>query len=154
MDFLQELGLLGLFIGALLSATIIPFSSDVLLIGTLAVGVDVKIAVIVATIGNWIGGMISYYMGYLGKWEWLEKYFKVKPETLAKQKARVDRYGAPLALLSWLPIVGDLFAIALGFYRLDPKLCAIYMFIGKGLRFVVWGVLFYYSKDWILSFYN
>lgn len=154
MEYLQELGLIGLFIGALLSATIIPFSSDVLLIGILATGVNIPIAVAVATLGNWMGGMISYYMGYIGKWAWIEKYLKVKHETLMKQKAKVDRYGASLALLSWLPFVGDIFAIALGFYRLNPRLCAFYMFIGKGARFVAWAIIFYYAKDWVIGLYQ
>lgn len=153
METLQDLGLIGLFIGALLSATIIPFSSDVLLVGILATGVNIPTAVAVATLGNWLGGMISYYMGYIGKWEWIEKYLKVKHETLLKQKAKVDKYGPSLALLSWLPLVGDVFAIALGFYRLNPKLCALYMFIGKGVRFIIWAVIFYYAKDWVISLY-
>lgn len=154
MEYLQELGLIGLFIGALLSATIIPFSSDLLLIGVLATGVNIPIAVAVATVGNWLGGMVSYYMGYMGKWEWIEKYLKVKHETLLKHKALVDKYGPSLAFMSWLPFVGDIFAIALGFYRLSPRLCAIYMFLGKGLRFIIWAVIFYYAKDWVINLYK
>lgn len=142
MEYLQELGLIGLFIGSFLAATIIPFSSDFLLIGILATGANIPIAVLVATLGNWLGGMVSYYMGYLGKWEWIEKYLKVKHETLLKHKAKIDKYGSSLALFSWLPIVGDVFAIALGFYRLNPVLCAIYMFIGKMARFIIWAILF------------
>lgn len=150
MEYLEGLGLIGLFIGSFLAATIIPFSSDVLLIGILATGVNISIAVIVATLGNWLGGMVSYYMGYLGKWEWIEKYLKVKHETLIKHKAKVDKYGPALAFLSWLPVVGDVFAIALGFYKLNPKLTALYMLIGKFARFVIWGVLFYYAKEWVV----
>lgn len=153
MEFLQEYGLIGLFIGSLLSATVIPFSSDILLLGMLATGANIPVCVVVATLGNWAGGMVSYYMGYVGRWEWLEKYFKVRRDTLEKQKKLVDRYGATLALLSWLPVVGDVFAIALGFYKLNSRLCALYMFIGKGTRFILWALLFYYSKDWLMSLY-
>ncbi len=149
MELLQDLGLIGLFIGALLAATIIPFSSDVLLIGVLAAGIPAIPAITVATLGNWLGGMISYYMGYIGKWEWVEKYLRVKHETLVKQKDKVDKYGATLALLSWLPLIGDVFAIALGFYRVNPKLCATYMLIGKCARFILWGVLYHYGSEFM-----
>lgn len=147
MESLLEYGYIGLFIGSLLAATIIPFSSDILLIGMLAAGGDIVITVIVATVGNSVGGMISYAMGYFGKWEWLERWFKVKRETLEKQKVRIDKYGAWLAFWSWLPFVGDVFAIALGFYKANAKLTAIFMFIGKSVRFILWAILFYYYKQ-------
>lgn len=152
MEWLVEYGYVGLFIGAFLAATVIPFSSDVMLVALLAAGGDAFIAVTVATLGNWLGGLTSYYLGYIGKWEWLEKYFKVKEETLVKQKARVDRYGAALALMSWLPVIGDVLAIALGFYKTSFKSTAIYMLIGKGARFVIWAILYYYGAELIGNF--
>ena len=67
MEFLQEWGYLGLFIGTFLSATIIPFSSDFLIIGLLLSGSNPIISLIVATIGNWLGGLLSFWIGWLGK---------------------------------------------------------------------------------------
>ena len=146
MEALLNFGYIGLFIGAFLAATTIPFSSDVLLVGLLAAGGDPIISITVATLGNWLGGLSSYWLGYIGKWEWLEKYFKVKPETLEKQKKKVDKYGASLAFFSWLPGIGDVLAIALGFYRVDFKKSAVFMLLGKGARFIAWGVIVYYVK--------
>ena len=146
MEALLNFGYIGLFIGAFLAATIIPFSSDVLLVGLLAARGDPIISITVATLGNWLGGLSSYWLGYIGKWEWLEKYFKVKPETLEKQKKKVDKYGASLAFFSWLPGIGDVLAIALGFYRVDFKKSAVFMLLGKGARFIAWGVIVYYVK--------
>lgn len=145
MEWLVEYGYVGLFIGAFLAATVIPFSSDVMLVALLAAGGDPIISTLTATAGNWLGGLSSYWLGYVGKWEWIEKYFKVKEETLVKQKARVDKYGAALALFSWLPGIGDVLAIALGFYKTSFKITAIYMLIGKGARFVAWTLLYYYG---------
>lgn len=144
---MAEWGYWGLFLGSLMAATIVPFSSDVLLLGVLGLGGDVVTTVIVASLGNWTGGMISYAMGWLGKWEWIEKYLKVKESTLIKQKAKIDKYGSLLAFLSWLPVVGDVFAIGLGFYRLNPYKVAIFMLIGKSFRFVMWAILMVYFKD-------
>ena len=147
MEWLLHLGYVGLFIGSFLAATVIPFSSDVMLVGMLAAGGHIWICVAVASVGNWLGGLTSYWFGRLGKWEWLERYGRVKPETLEKQKSKVDRYGAALALLTWLPFVGDLFAIALGFYRTDLRKTAILMLIGKTARFVMWALLFIYWQQ-------
>lgn len=144
---MAEWGYWGLFLGSLMAATIVPFSSDVLLLGVLGLGGDVVTTVIVASLGNWTGGMISYAMGWLGKWEWIEKYLKVKKSTLIKQKVKIDKYGSLLAFLSWLPVVGDVFAIGLGFYRLNPYKVAIFMLIGKSFRFVMWAILMVYFKD-------
>lgn len=146
MDWLLELGYLGLFIGSLLAATIIPFSSEFLLSGMLIAGGDMIWVIAIASLGNWIGGMISYWMGHTGRWEWIEKWFKVKPETLERQKERIDRYGSLLAFLSWLPLVGDLFALGLGFYKVNVWQVAIFMLIGKTARFVGSALLVEYIK--------
>ena len=140
---LQNWGLLGLFIGSFLAATVVPFSSDVLFGGMLLAGLNPIGCFIVATLGNWIGGLTSFGIGWLGKWEWIEKLFHVKHETLDRQKSRIDKYGALLAFMTWLPFVGDVFAIALGFYKLPPIKCGIYMLFSKALRFLLWMAIFY-----------
>ena len=140
--FLQQWGVLGLFIGSFLAATVVPFSSDVLFIGILAAGASPWACFVSATAGNWLGGLTSFGLGWLGKWEWIERWLRVKRATLERQKARVDRWGPLLALMTWLPLVGDLFAIALGFYRLNVWRCALYMLIGKAARFLIWMLFF------------
>lgn len=137
LDWLVELGYWGLFIGSFLAATIVPFSADVLLIGMLVAGGSPWLVIGIATAGNFIGGLTSYGIGRIGKWEWIEK-LGVKPETLEKQKAKVDRWGSWLALLSWVPFVGDIFAVALGFYRTKFLPSALFMLIGKAGRFIMW----------------
>lgn len=139
---LESLGLWGLFLGTFLAATVVPFSSDALYIAILALTKDPVSCLVVGTLGNWLGGLTSYGLGYLGKWEWLERYFKVKPETLEKQKRYVDRYGVWLGLFSWVPIVGDVFAVALGFYKASPVWCSVTMLVGKFARFALWTLFF------------
>ena len=108
----------------------------------MAAGIEPWSAIIVATLGNWIGGATSYGIGRLGKWEWIEK-LHVSRESLEKQKAKIDRFGAPIALLSWVPFVGDVFAVALGFYRVKFLPAMIWMLIGKAARFVAWYYVVY-----------
>ena len=98
MTGLENLGLLGLFIGTFMAATILPFSSDALYLAILAATGDTAGCLIVGTLGNWLGSVLTYWIGWIGKWEWIEKWFKVKPDTLRKQKHYVDKYGVCLAL--------------------------------------------------------
>ena len=141
MDWLLDFGYAGLFVGSFLAATVVPFSADILLVGMLVAGGSPWAVIGIATAGNFIGGLTSYGIGRIGKWEWIEK-LGVKPETLAKQKANVDRFGAWIALLSWVPFVGDVFAVALGFYRTEFIPSAFFMLIGKFGRFVMWYLLY------------
>lgn len=152
MDSLIDLGYLGLFIGSFLASTVIPMSADVLLIGILALGGNVWACLIIATLGNWLGGLTSYWIGWIGKWEWIERWLKVKQEQLEKQKEKVDKYGSLLALLTWLPLIGDLFALALGFYKVNPRMSALYMLIGRFARFLVWTLLYIQYADRFIQF--
>ena len=142
MEWLEGLGYLGLFVGTFLAATIFPFSSDALYLAILAATKDPIGCLIAGTLGNWIGSVASYWIGWIAKWEWIEKWFKVKHETLQKQKVRIDKYGAWLALLAWVPLIGDLLAIALGFYRTRPALTMVLLLVGKFVRFLAWNMIY------------
>ena len=119
-----------------------PMSADVLLVGILALGENVWAVLVIATTGNWLGGLTSYWIGWLGRWEWIERWLKVKEEKLLRQKKNIDRYGVWLALFTWLPLIGDLLAVALGFYKIKPYASAIYMLIGRFARFLLWTWLY------------
>jgi membrane protein YqaA with SNARE-associated domain len=96
---------------------------------------------VVASAGNWLGGMSSFAIGYLGKWEWIEKYLRIKRETIEKWHNRLYKRGAIFAFLSWVPGVGDIFAVGLGLLRSNILITAIAMLAGKSLRYVIWGWL-------------
>ncbi len=142
MEYLQELGYIGLFLGTFLAATVLPFSSEILIIGIMIAGGDPWYSFFISTSGNWLGGLTSYYLGYLGKWEWIEKWFGIKQETLDKQKKYIDKYGSLIAFFSWAPVVGDVLSVGLGFYKLKFWKCAVYMLIGKAIRFASWVILY------------
>ena len=138
---LENLGLWGLFIGTFLAATVLPFSSDVLYLAILAATKDPAGCLLVGTLGNWLGSVLTYWIGWAGRWEWIEKWLKVKPETLEKQKRYIDRYGVWLALICWIPVIGDIVAIALGFYKTRPVWTMVLLLIGKFARFLVWNMI-------------
>lgn len=141
MEWLEGLGLVGLFIGCFLAATVLPLSSDALYIAILYATHQPLMCLMVGTLGNWLGSVLTYCMGWLGRWEWIEKYLHVQRATLEKQKVVVDRYGPWLALTCWVPFIGDVFAIALGFYRTPQLKTLTLMLVGKLLRFALWTTL-------------
>lgn len=136
---LFEYSLWGLFLASFLAATVVPFSSEALLSVLIATGTDVTTAILVATAGNWLGGLSSFAIGYLGKWEWIEKYLRVKCETIEKWHDRLYKRGAVFAFFSWLPAVGDVFSVGLGLLRANIIITALSMLAGRFIRYLIWG---------------
>ncbi len=140
VDFINSTGLFGVFFVCFLAATILPFSSEIFVVTALKLGLG-KIDVFwAASIGNTLGGVTCFYLGHLGKLIWIEKYLKISKEKIYSFKHRVNQFGALLAVLCWLPIIGDPLAVALGYFRCHPLLTIPSMFIGKAARyvFVIW----------------
>ena len=145
METFVEWGYIGLFIASFLGATIIPFSSELVFSLLIIKGYDFNLSLLVATTGNWLGGLSSYFLGKLGKWSTLEKYFRLKKEKIVKFKTNIDKWGSLLAFFCWLPIIGDPIAVGLGFFRTNFLLVALWMFIGKLIRYIVWAFVTYWG---------
>ena len=145
MEAFVEWGYLGLFIASFLGATIIPFSSELVFSLLIIKGYDFNLSLLVATTGNWLGGLSSYFLGRLGKWSTLEKYFRLKKEKIVKFKTNIDKWGSLLAFFCWLPVIGDPIAVGLGFFRTNYILVAIWMFLGKFIRYILWALVTYWG---------
>lgn len=145
METFVEWGYIGLFIASFLGATIIPFSSELVFSLLIIKGYDFNLSLLVATTGNWLGGLSSYFLGRVGKWSTLEKYFRLKKEKIVKFKTNIDKWGSLLAFFCWLPIIGDPIAVGLGFFRTNFLLVALWMFIGKLIRYIVWAFVTYWG---------
>ena len=141
MENLINLGYVGLFIASFLAATIVPVSSEIVLSALIALKFDVWTCIIVATLGNFLGGITTYGLGYLGKWKWIEKWFKKSKEDIEKFQHKIKKIGIIAAAFTWLPIIGDLIALALGFLRFKPTPVFIMMLIGRFGRFVISGLV-------------
>ena len=134
MDFLS-LGYWGLFLMSFLAATIIPMGSEGFLAAMLLNDFDPSLLLISASTGNILGGMSSYALGYLGNWTIIEKYLKTKKETVLKYEKKIERYGALIAFFTWLPFIGDILAIGLGFFRVSIPKTILFMSLGKAIRY-------------------
>lgn len=133
-----EYGYAGLFIASFLAATIVPFSSEVVFTALVFGGLDPWTCVFWATLGNWLGGLTCYWLGHLGKIEWIEKWFRIEKEKVDRFKQKFHKYGDRLAFFSFLPGVGDIIAVAAGFMRSRLWIVAVSMLLGKFFRYVVW----------------
>jgi len=136
-QLLIEWGYPGLFISAMLAGSIVPFSSEIVLIALVRLGLDPVGCLIAASLGNTAGGMTCYYMGHLGKIEWIEKYFKVKEAKILKMQKFLQGKGAFMAIFAFLPTFGEIISIALGFMRSNVWLTITYMFVGKLVRYII-----------------
>jgi len=136
LDGFVEYGYIGLFIASFLAATILPFGSEFVFVTLIAMGLDPWTCTIVASVGNWLGGMTNYYLGRLGKLEWIEKYLKIPKEKIDKIQTFLEGKGAFMAFFSFLPIVGDVIAVALGYMRANVYIVNITMLLGKFARYV------------------
>lgn len=135
-QLLIEWGLPGLFIAAMLAGSIIPFSSEVVLVALIKLGLNPIHCLMAATLGNTLGGMTCYYMGHIGKINWIEKYFKVKQEKIDKMTKFLKGKGAMMAFFAFLPGLGEVISIALGFMRSNVWITTLSMLIGKLLRYI------------------
>lgn len=137
VQLLTDWGYPGLFFSALLAGSILPFSSEVVMVALVKVGLSPALCILAATLGNTIGGLTCYYMGHLGRIDRIEKYFKVKKEKIDKMRHFLQGKGALMAFFTFLPFVGEAIAIALGFMRSNLALTAASMFAGKLVRYIV-----------------
>jgi membrane protein YqaA with SNARE-associated domain len=138
MDALVEYGYLGVFIASFLAATVLPFSSEVVLTGVLLAGASYWPCLAAASLGNTLGGMTCYWTGMLGKVEWIEKYFRLNAAKLRKVQDWLKGKGAWVAFFVFLPGIGDFIAVALGFLRANVWIVALSMAAGKILRYWLW----------------
>ena len=147
---LPKIGLPAIFLISLISATLLPLGSEPAVFGFVKLAPDMFWpAVLVATAGNTVGGIISYAMG-LGAHRAVERWREKHPHASAQdhpsamrgrwhQQAQkwLHRMGPPALLLSWLPAVGDPLCAVAGWLRLAFWPSVLYMAIGKFARYVV-----------------
>jgi len=137
-------GYVGLFLGSFMAGSLIPFSSEALLIACVgALHMDPVNCVAVALAGNVSGGMTCYWVGSLGKIEWIERYAHVSQKKLDQALHFLKNRGAWMGFFAFIPLLGTAITVALGYVRCNPWIVLLTMTIGKLIRyaFIVWGSL-------------
>ena len=124
-------GLWGLFASAFVAATLFPGGSEVVFVWLLREGQHPPALLLaVAATGNSLGGMSSWLIGRL-----IPRDRLLGSERRQRAADRVARHGAPVLLLSWLPVVGDPLCVAAGWLRLHWLPAALFITVGKTARY-------------------
>lgn len=128
-------GSIGMFFAAFLAGSFFPFSSEAVMLALLAAGANPSELLLWGTAGNTLGSVFNYGVGSLGREEWIERWTKVPPEKLNKGKHWVRHYGVWAGLLAWLPLIGSVITVAMGFLRVKFIYAMINVAIGKYIRY-------------------
>ena len=142
--FTSDLSLWGLFLSSLLGATLLPGGSELVLLGVLKLHPDLFWpAVLLGTLGNTLGGMVTFGMGFMlpqrkggSKAAGHPPAYSSRVQTQQlKHVEKVRRYGTPALLLAWTPIIGDALCLTAGWLRLNPWRAVLFMAAGKFARY-------------------
>lgn len=133
----DSLSLASLFASSFLSATLLPGNSEVVLVAMLLSGVSQPwLLVVIATMGNSLGGLTNVILG---------RFFPLREKSRWQEKAVgwLKRYGAATLLLSWMPVIGDLLCLLAGWMRISWGPVLFFLCLGKALRYVLvaWATL-------------
>ena len=135
---LPQFGLSTVFVVALVSATLLPVGSEPAVFGLIKLNPDLFWpAILVATVGNTIGGAISWGMGY-GVHGAVHQVKPALERSASEIKALqwLEHFGPKACLLSWLPAVGDPLCAVAGWLKLPFWPCVAYMAVGKLARYI------------------
>ncbi len=135
MEFLIDYGLIGLFVAAFLAATILPFSSEVLLLVLVNQSGDWILPLLAATSGNVLGSILNYFLGFFGETFLFYKIFQMKETTVIKARKLFQKYGIYSLLFAWFPLVGDPLTVAAGAFRVNILVFIALVGIGKTARY-------------------
>jgi membrane protein YqaA with SNARE-associated domain len=131
---LPKYGLSTVFVVSFISATLLPMGSEPAVFGLIKLNPDLFWpAILVGTVGNTLGGALTWWMGY-GAERAYERMTNKK--TNARALRWLGRFGAKACLLAWLPVVGDPLCAVAGWLKLPFWPCVLYMAIGKFARYI------------------
>lgn len=130
-----ELGLLGMFLSAFLAATILPLSSEIVLSALLLSGLDSNSLVLVATVGNVLGSLTNYALGFWAGANVISRWLRLSKEEFLKAEKRFQKYGLLSLLLAWVPVIGDPLTVVAGILRVNIVWFLLLVSIGKFARY-------------------
>ena len=134
MTGMTDPGLWALFASAFVSSTLLPGGSEaVLLVLALDPSYGSFDLLLVASLGNTLGGMTTWALGRLLAYRMPHTKLRRKTHRLAA--FRIRRWGPPILLLSWVPVIGDPLCLAAGWLRVSPLVALAFIGLGKVLRY-------------------
>ena len=137
IGLLTQYGYWGMLLSAFMAGSVLPFSSEAVIVGLMATGLDPWLLMVYGTIGNVAGSMLNYSIGRMGKMEWIERYLHVKKEEIDRAHRFLAGRGAWMASFAFVPILGSAITVALGLMRSNVVITLIAMTLGKMFRYII-----------------
>lgn len=137
VDILIQYGYWGMLVAAFMAGSFFPFSSEAVMVAFQAAGLDPWTLIVYGTIGNVLGSMFNYYVGRLGRLDWVERYLHIKKDSLDKARRFMAGRGAWMGFFAFLPVIGSAITILLGFMRANIAVSLFSITLGKFLRYVL-----------------
>ena len=137
IPLLTSYGYWGMLLAAFLAGSFFPFSSEAVMLGLMAAGLDPWVLMAYGTIGNVLGSVVNYSIGRLGRQEWFEKYLHVSPQSMERARRFMRGHGAWMGFFAFVPLLGSAITILLGLMRANPVITFIAITLGKIFRYVV-----------------
>lgn len=137
IPILESYGYWGLFVAAFIAGSVFPWSSEAIMLALQAAGLDPVGLVLYGTVGNVLGSMFNFWVGHLGRIDWIEKYLHVKKESLDKAERFMRGHGAWIGFFAFLPIIGSAITILLGLMRANVLISVTSITLGKFLRYAI-----------------
>jgi membrane protein YqaA with SNARE-associated domain len=135
INLMSEYGYWGMGVLAFLSGSIVPITSEVLLVFFLSVGLNAVALTLVASFGNTLGGITCFFMGRIVSKERAVAFFKITPRRMQRADRIIQRYGYWAAAISFVPVIGETLLVMLGVMRVSWWRVAIVMAVGKLIRY-------------------
>ena len=139
-------GYWGMLVTAFVAGSFFPFSSEAVMTGLLAAGLDPWGLIVYGTVGNVLGGMFNYFVGRMGRLEWIERYLHVSQHDLDRATRFMAGRGAWMGFFAFVPLLGSAITIALGLMRANIPISLTSIALGKFLRYV----LLIYGVQWLM----
>jgi len=128
---------IALFLLSFLASTLLPLGSEWFVYYLVDIEYNIVFIILIASLGNYLGSVINYYIGTKGSNTILHKAIKFDKKDTRKAKEKFRRYGPAILFFSWLPVIGDPLTFVAGLLKYDFKKFTFYVFLGKTVRYIM-----------------
>ncbi|WP_338099300.1 YqaA family protein [Methanolapillus africanus] len=145
-SFLNDYGLISLFVTSFLAATILPLGPEAMVAALVAAGeTNFWGIVLSATIGGYLGSVTTYVLGYWGITKVTSRFSIIDPQKYKMASDFFEKYGAWSLLLSSVPIIGDALVFVSGALKYKFGMFSFLVFLGKFVRYILAALFFMYT---------
>jgi membrane protein YqaA with SNARE-associated domain len=132
-QLVDALGLVGLFLAALLAASVLVFPMEALVPVMVTQGYSSLGIVIAGTLGGYAGSLVNYFLASQGE-EWWRARHPSRTRRLDRMHVSFQRWGSPLLLFSWLPVLGEVLTVVAGIAKVKLRVFTFWTVLGRTFR--------------------